>query len=77
MPQCELMASCAFLAERASFLPMAARAVMARYCMENHEHCARYMVYKVLGAERVPDQLYPGEIEDAWKLILERDGSKD
>ncbi len=74
MPECEIMAECAFLRERTETLPFAAHAIRARYCTANHEHCARYMVCRVLGADRVPPLLYPGDTEDAWKMILGEEG---
>jgi hypothetical protein len=39
------------------------------YCMSNYHSCARYMVFKALGKESVPDDLLPFQVERAQKLI--------
>ena len=41
------------------------------YCQGDNLKCARYMVAKKLGKEKVPQDLYPNMVEKAKKLMLE------
>ncbi len=40
-----------------------------RYCQGSNVHCARYMVFKKLGRDKVPSDLFPHMKEVAEKLI--------
>lgn len=40
-----------------------------KYCKGEHWECGRFMVFKVLGKEHVPDDLYPNEVYRAAVLL--------
>jgi len=45
------------------------------YCFNINPKCARYMLLKELGPEKVPVALFPNEFEKA-KAIIEKEKSK-
>lgn len=70
MAKCECLSRCPFFNETMSNLPAMAGAMKKRYCLgDDKEKCARYMVFKSLGREKVPVDLYPHEIDLARETI--------
>ncbi len=70
MAGCECLAKCPFFNEMMSNMPATSGMMMRRYCLgDDKEKCARYMVFKSLGREKVPVDLYPNEIDLARKTI--------
>lgn len=67
--ECELCSSCSFCRKSMGELNGTLKYVRSKYCKKNSEDCARYIVYKALGRDRVPDDLFPGEKERAFKII--------
>ena len=45
--------------------------VKEKYCNTNYSACARYMVLKSVGADFVPNDLLPDEVERAKEIIEE------
>uniref|UniRef100_A0A7C4UD04 Uncharacterized protein n=1 Tax=candidate division WOR-3 bacterium TaxID=2052148 RepID=A0A7C4UD04_UNCW3 len=43
--------------------------VKSKYCKRSPEECARYIVYKALGKDKIPDDLFPAEKERALEII--------
>ena len=69
MAECELIARCIFFNDKMAEYPSTASFLKKKYCQEDNSECARYMVFKTLGGEKVPKDLYPHNVERARKLI--------
>lgn len=46
-----------------------AESIKDHYCLKNFSGCARHLVFKALGRENVPIDLYPTEVERARRII--------
>ena len=68
MAKCELMPCPYFNATTAKF-PIAEEILKQRYCFGEKLECARYMVYKKLGLEKVPIDLFPNETNKARRIL--------
>ncbi len=73
MAECECLPSCPFFNDKMKNMPTTANVYKKRYCLGDNTKCARYMVFKALGKERVPLDLFPNQIEVA-KEILRKEG---
>ncbi len=69
MPNCECLPKCPFFNDNMQNMPSIADMMKKRYCLGSNEDCARYMVFKSLGREKVPMDLFPNMTEDANRLI--------
>lgn len=69
MAECELIDACASFYEKLSYMKSTARLMKGAYCQWNYSECARYIVYKVHGKEKVPVDLYPSDLDGANKLV--------
>ena len=69
--KCELLDTCLFFNDRMSGYPTSIQLTKEQFCLSDNSRCARYIVYKALGRDRVPDDLYPREIERAKRIIGE------
>ena len=49
-------------------MPAMADQYKSKYCKSDNSGCARHMVFKALGRENVPSNLFPHQLEDARKL---------
>jgi len=49
--------------------PGTANVMKQNYCRGNNKGCARYVVYKALGREKVPGDLYPIQVDRAKALL--------
>lgn len=66
--ECELRQYCSLYKEMMS-INGAHKHIGSKYCKQKAEDCARYIVYKKLGKDKIPDDLFPGEVERAFKII--------
>jgi hypothetical protein len=71
MANCEFYDGCSFLSERLGKMPRIAGLYRMQFCEGNCTSCARYMVYKFVGFESVPRDLYPNQQERADIIIAE------
>lgn len=69
MATCELLAGCIFFNDKMSNLAAAATFLKDRYCTGDNRDCARYLVFKAFGREKVPRDLFPNDIDRANTLI--------
>ncbi len=69
MQDCELLGGCIFFSGKMEGMPSTAELIKLRYCKEDSKNCARYMVCKALGRDRVPADLFPNHGERAKQLI--------
>ncbi len=69
MANCELIATCIFFNDKMADLPSAADFLKKKFCVGDNSECGRYVVFKALGREKVPKDLFPNDIERAKALI--------
>lgn len=69
MQDCELMAGCPFFNDQIAARPALMNMYKIAYCIENNSQCARYLIYKQLGRERVPLDLCPHMLEEAQAIL--------
>ncbi|MBS2099539.1 hypothetical protein [Carboxylicivirga linearis] len=72
MAVCEKVKGCPFFNEKMSNMPATAAGYKRKYCMGDNQNCARYMVLKKLGGDKVPVDLFPNQVEKAKMLIKEQ-----
>ncbi len=69
MADCELLEGCVFFNDKMVNMPATGELYKDKYCRENNLECARYMVFKALGREKVPLDLFPNMKEKAQEII--------
>ena len=69
MEDCELLKRCTFFNDEMETEHDFADEFKKQYCRGDKSQCARYMVYKALGREKVPSYLYPDEKDGAGRII--------
>jgi hypothetical protein len=69
MTECECLAKCPFIHKRVGSMPATAQLYRDKYCLSDNSKCARYQVFKVLGADGVPFDLFPNQVERVSVLI--------
>jgi hypothetical protein len=67
--ECELLAGCIFFNNKMKNYPETAEYLKNKYCLGDNQECARYMVLKALGKEKVPADLYPNDTRRAKKIL--------
>ncbi len=71
MADCELLKKCPFFNDKMEDMPTIAEQMKNRYCRSDNSRCARYMVFKAMGREKVPTNLTPNQFARALKIIEE------
>ena len=66
---CECLPRCPFFNDKMMDMPAMVSLLKEKYCKGDSARCARHMVFKVMGSERVPMDLYPNQAERAEKII--------
>jgi hypothetical protein len=69
--ECENLSVCPFFNDKLPNMPKTTSLLKTRYCLGDYNSCARYIVFKALGREKVPRDLWPSEIERAQKILEE------
>jgi hypothetical protein len=67
--ECELLATCKFFNDKMANVPVTAEIMKASICRSDNSQCARYLVFKTMGRERVPGDLFPNEMERARTIV--------
>ncbi|MCF8069502.1 MAG: hypothetical protein K9L30_13040 [Desulfobacterales bacterium] len=67
--ECEVLSVCLFFNDKMANMPGSAAGFKRRYCQGDNSTCARYMVLKALGKEKVPGDLFPNQEDKAKKII--------
>ena len=75
MADCELIATCIFFNNVMTDMPIMSGIMKDKYCRGDNNKCARYMIFKEVGREKVPSDLFPVEREKADKIISENRSS--
>lgn len=70
MAECECLAQCPFFNDKMKERPAMAQLYKTKFCLggENAK-CARYMVRKAVGREKVPFDMFPNQAERAAQII--------
>lgn len=68
MADCEISPTCVFFNDQMADMPSMANIIKDRYCRGSNTMCARHMVFRVLGREAVPTDLYPSQVERADQI---------
>lgn len=66
---CALTEGCIFFNDKMANMPSMATMYKQRYCQDSFETCARYEVFKAIGRENVPRDLYPNEEEKVAGIL--------
>lgn len=69
MADCECIAKCIFFQDKMANMPDIAASMKRRLCQQDNSKCARWMVRTNLGANNVPPDLFPNQIDRASQLI--------
>jgi hypothetical protein len=66
---CPNLKTCPFFHDKLKNMPSTANMLKKKYCEGNYQECARWMVFKACGKEKVPPDLFPNQTERAKKII--------
>ena len=69
MADCKLLSGCIFFNDKMSNKPGTAEIFKKKYCKGDNSECARFMVFKALGRQKVPSNLYPNQIDRVQEII--------
>jgi hypothetical protein len=68
---CALTETCVFFNDKMANMPSMAKMYKERYCGGDFEACARYQVFKEVGRENVPRDLFPNEANRVEVTVAE------
>jgi len=71
MGDCPMIGACIFFTDQMPLLPDIVIVMKDKYCRNNFESCARYIVNTALGKGNVPNTLYPFEISKVEGIIAD------
>ena len=69
MANCELIEKCVFFNDKMGTMPGTAEMFKKKYCKEDNSNCARHMIVKAMGREKVPPNLFPNQTDEAKRII--------
>ncbi len=75
MTECECLPGCSFFNDKMAEVPATADMMKKRFCLGDNTNCARHMIKAALGKEKVPEDLYPAQVDRA-KALLQASGIK-
>jgi hypothetical protein len=70
MAECEFCPGCLFFNDKMAKMPLMAEMLKRKYCKGDFEKCARRMIAKSKGRDKVPNDMSPSQIDRA-KLLLQ------
>jgi len=71
MDKCDYFDECSFFDDNYKNMPVTIAVSKVKYCELNFEYCARYIATKILGQEKVPNDLLPHQTDRVFRIILE------
>jgi len=71
MGTCELRSACFFYSNLIKTRPRTLEYIKADFCESNYTGCARYMISRAHGSHKVPDYIFPDDIQEACKFLDE------
>jgi hypothetical protein len=69
MANCELIEKCLFFNDKMGNKPGMAEMYKKKYCRGDNSVCARHLVFKAMGKENVPSNLFPNQVDDAKRIM--------
>ncbi len=69
MADCEILEGCLFFNDKMTLDSGLGALYKRSYCLGDNTNCARYMVFKKLGRDKVPNWLPPNLTEKALEII--------
>jgi hypothetical protein len=72
MANCENLSGCPFFNNVIPNMPITAQYLKKTYCTGDPLQCARYVICKALGKDKVPLELFPEELDKARRIIQMR-----
>ncbi len=69
MAECERLKECSFFQGTMTYKPAISDIFKEEYCLGDSSKCARYMVFKTLGKDKVPADLTPYMMSRAKEII--------
>ena len=69
MSKCELIETCIFFNDQMASMPSTSAVYKKVYCEKDFENCGRYLIFKALGREHVPKDLFPNQGDRARSII--------
>ncbi len=69
MAECTYLEKCVFFNSKVEDMPAVSGFLKMRYCRDQYDNCARYILRQAEGPEAVPVDMYPNEIKRAQALI--------
>jgi hypothetical protein len=72
MADCECLTTCPFFNDQMAEMPSMSDIIKERYCAGSNVHCARHIVFRAMGRESIPADLYPSQVERAEEIIRNR-----
>ncbi|OGN98375.1 MAG: hypothetical protein A2Y89_04725 [Chloroflexi bacterium RBG_13_51_18] len=69
MAECELLKGCIFFNDKMKVSDALGEMYKRRFCLGSNSECARYMVFKKLGRENVPPDLFPNMYDRAKRIL--------
>jgi hypothetical protein len=72
MRVCELLLTCAFIAEEMKQRPALTSVLKEEYCKGDNSKCARHIVYEAMGRkmDKVPNDLFPNQVWRAERIVI-------
>ena len=66
---CECLEKCPFFNDKMADMPSMSDLLKDRYCRGEWQSCARYRVFKAVGRDSVPSDLYPAQADKVDGII--------
>jgi hypothetical protein len=67
---CEFLPKCPFFDDKMADMPAIATMMKKKYCLEDPNSCARYMVRMASPPKPVPADLFPMDVERARSILV-------
>ena len=69
MAECECLKGCIFFNDKMKEAVALGEMYKQKFCLGDNSECARYVIFKKLGKENVPGDLFPNMYERAKKIL--------
>ena len=76
MVRCDLFEQCTFIDEHLANMPVTAAVQKVKYCEMNYEYCARFIAARLLGQDKIPDDLFPYDINRIYEMNADGTNAK-
>ncbi|HCM27823.1 MAG: hypothetical protein A2Z99_08620 [Treponema sp. GWB1_62_6] len=71
MAECECLAKCPFFHDKMANKPATSQIMKNQYCLGDSTGCARHRVFKAVGGQHVPGDLFPSQTKRIRKIIAD------